>query len=76
MSAARSAKPNSTVSIANKSQRRVRKVEILQRGSEATAASAEAHADQKRHPVFFERPEDKGEDSEGGEAPHAHGAGP
>ena len=37
-----SARPNSTVSAAKRSMRRVRKVDSRQRGSDATAANAEA----------------------------------
>ena len=72
-----SARPNSTVSAAKRSMRRVRKVDSRQRGSDATAANRRGAADQKRHRVPFIRPDGEGEDGEGGEAQHAqHGAGP
>ena len=70
-----SARPKRIVSAAKRSERIERKIEVLNRGSDANAASADARADQERHLVFLVGADDEGEDGENGEAQHAHRAG-
>ncbi len=64
----RSARPNRTVSAANRSERRVRKVDCFHRGSGSERGQRRGDADQERHLVLFIGSDDESDGCENGEA--------